>query len=105
MFEAMRRPNPVFGDEYAELRGTLVTARLNAGISQRELASRLGKCASHVAKIERGQRRVDTLEFYQIAASLGVEPVALFEDFALRLRGTESSSDEPARFADQRARA
>jgi len=72
-----RRPNPVFSDEYEVVREVLISARHAAGLSQRALAARLGKTGSHVAMIERGQRRVDLLEFCRIAESLGVSPDAL----------------------------
>ena len=72
-----RRPNPVFSDEYEVVRAVLIGARRDAGLSQRALAARLGKTGSHVAMIERGQRRVDLLEFCRIADSLGVSADAL----------------------------
>ena len=72
-----RRPNPVFSDEYGVVREVLIGARREAGLSQRALAARLGKTGSHVAMIERGQRRVDLLEFCRIAESLGLSPDAL----------------------------
>jgi ribosome-binding protein aMBF1 (putative translation factor) len=72
-----RRPNPVFSDEYGVVRDVLVGARREAGLSQRALAARLGKAGSHVAMIERGQRRVDLLEFCRIAESLGISADAL----------------------------
>jgi hypothetical protein len=58
-----RRPNPVFSDEYQLLGDALLEARLGARMTRRGLAERLGKTPSHVARIESGQRRVDTLEF------------------------------------------
>ena len=73
-----RRPNPVFGDEYKALLRVLIEARREAGISQRVLAQRLGKCGSHVARIEAGQRRVDALELYHMAKALGRTPTELF---------------------------
>lgn len=80
-----RRPNPVFSDEYGVVRDVLVQARRDAGLSQRALAARLGKSGSHVAMIERGQRRVDLLEFCRIAASLGISPDALVARIAAQL--------------------
>lgn len=85
MSQNPRRPNPVFSDEYQLLREALIEARRSAGVTQRDLAERLGKSHSHVARIESGQRRVDTLEFYWIARSVGVEPVELFETVTRRL--------------------
>ena len=84
-FGAVRRPNPVFSDEYQVLRTLIVAERRKAGISQSELAARLGKAKSHIALIERGQRRVDTLEFYLIARCLGVDPADAFSRVAAEL--------------------
>jgi len=82
---APRRPNPVFSDEYEVVRAVLIGARREAGLSQRALAARLGKTGSHVAMIERGQRRVDLLEFCRIAESLGLSPDALVRRISARL--------------------
>lgn len=97
-----RRPNPVFSDEYQLLRETLSEARQQAGMTQRGLARCLGKSNSHVSQIETGQRRVDTLEFYLIARSIGVVPVKLSEAVARKLdRLTlEAESEAPAGAAD-----
>lgn len=96
-----RRPNPVFSDEYGVLREALVEARREAGLSQRALAARLGKAGSHVAMIERGQRRVDLLEFHLIAESLGFEPDALMRRMSRKLRGlrAQATSAERGSFA------
>lgn len=80
-----RRPNPVFSDEYGVVRDVLIGARHEAGLSQRALAARLGKTGSHVAMIERGQRRVDLLEFCRIAHSLGIPADALIGRIAEQL--------------------
>jgi len=80
-----RRPNPVFSDEYSVVREVLIEARHKAGLSQRALAARLGKTGSHVAMIERGQRRVDLLEFCRIAESLGVSADTLMQRIAGQL--------------------
>lgn len=87
-----RRPNPVFSDEYSVVRQVLIDARRGAGLSQRELAARLGKSGSHVAMIERGQRRVDLLEFCRIADSLGVSPDALVGRIAEQLSALKTAA-------------
>jgi transcriptional regulator with XRE-family HTH domain len=48
--------------EYAALRKELKTARLMAGLSQRELAQRLKVTHTWVAKVESGERRIDFIE-------------------------------------------
>jgi transcriptional regulator with XRE-family HTH domain len=80
-----RRPNPVFSDEYRVIREAVIQARRGAGLSQAELAARLGKAKSHVAMIERGQRRIDSLELYAMAQAFGLEPAAFFARIAERL--------------------
>ena len=80
-----RRPNPVFSDEYGVIREALIRARSSAGISQRELAKRLGKTPSHVARVEAGQRRLDTLELWKIAKCLCTDASELFDLMVLEL--------------------
>ena len=87
-----RRPNPVFSDEYEIVRDVLIGARHEAGLSQRALAARLGKTGSHVAMIERGQRRVDLLEFCRIAESLGISADALVGRIATQLGALKTAA-------------
>lgn len=55
----------------------LTDARKESGVSQRELARRLGKTQSYVSKIENGQQRIDVLEFLDYARAIGKEPAML----------------------------
>ncbi|HEX7114703.1 MAG TPA: helix-turn-helix transcriptional regulator [Steroidobacter sp.] len=57
----------------------LAEARSEAGMTQRDLAARLKRPHSYVAKIESGERRVDVLEFIEMARAMRVDPVKLFE--------------------------
>lgn len=49
----------------------LVAARKAAGMTQQELATKLGRPQSFVAKYENGERRLDVIEFLMIAEILG----------------------------------
>jgi len=55
----------------------LVEARANAGITQLELAQRLGKPQSFVSKYERRERRLDVPEFIAVAKAMSIKPVRL----------------------------
>ena len=58
---------------YMVLRERLVSARHAAGLTQQELARKLGRPQSFVAKYEGGERRVDLVELFEIAKVLGVD--------------------------------
>jgi transcriptional regulator with XRE-family HTH domain len=64
--------------EYRAVCEVLTQARAEAGVTQRDLALRLKRPHSYVAKIEGGERRVDVVEFAQIARALKVDPAKLF---------------------------
>jgi len=60
----------------------LAKARKAAGVTQDELAARLGKPQSFVSSYESGQRRVDVLELVAIAGALRQDPAAIFGQIA-----------------------
>ncbi|WP_404415992.1 helix-turn-helix domain-containing protein [Brevundimonas vesicularis] len=53
---------------------SLVKARISAGLTQRELASKLGKPPSFVGKVESIERNLSALELVAWAAAIGIEP-------------------------------
>jgi len=61
--------------EYASLRSELRDARDKAGLSQRELATRLKVPHSWVAKVENGERRIDLVEFCWFISACGIDPL------------------------------
>lgn len=67
--------------EYARLIALLVAARKGAGVRQHALAKKLGRPQSFIAKYEGGERRIDVVEFIEIARALGADPVRLFKEF------------------------
>lgn len=52
--------------------GALRDLRLEAGLTQIQLAKKLGKLQPFVSKYEAGERRLDLLEVRQICKTLGV---------------------------------
>jgi transcriptional regulator with XRE-family HTH domain len=50
------------------------------GITQDELARRLGKPQSYVSKAEMGERRLDVVEYLHFMRALDGEPLALLRD-------------------------
>ena len=78
-------PKTVFSQPYQRLVEVLADARRDAGLTQAELAARVGKDQSFISIIEGAQRRVDLLEFYALARALELDPVELFQAVVLRL--------------------
>ena len=56
---------------YQEFIARLVQARKDAGVTQVEVAIRLGKAHSFISKCELGERRVDFVELQQLAKIYG----------------------------------
>jgi transcriptional regulator with XRE-family HTH domain len=52
----------------------LVEARRSRGFTQVELAAALGRPQSFIAKVERGERRLEIIEFGDLARALGIDP-------------------------------
>jgi transcriptional regulator with XRE-family HTH domain len=80
--------SPIFSDDYQIMVDILIDTRQRAGVSQRALASRLGKSQSHINMIEQRQRRVELREFYLLCKALDADPVEVFQRIteALELR-------------------
>jgi transcriptional regulator with XRE-family HTH domain len=81
-------PKSVFTDAYRILLETIVAARKEAGVTQVELAERLGKPQPFVSYFERGERRLDVIEFYAVSRALGYDPENLFARLVKKLPDT-----------------
>lgn len=68
-------------DEQAKLRGQFIQARKNAGLTQVGLAERLGRPQSFVSKYERGERKLDVIEFCRVCRALEIDPVVFLRRF------------------------
>jgi transcriptional regulator with XRE-family HTH domain len=57
--------------EYAYFVERLRKARLDAGLSQSQVAKKIGRPQSHISNIESGQQRVDVIELKTFAKIYG----------------------------------
>jgi transcriptional regulator with XRE-family HTH domain len=71
---------------YRRFRELLAEERGAAGLSQAELSRRLDRPRSFVSKYERGERRLDVVEFGHVAKALQIDPLR----FLSRLYDEES---------------
>lgn len=69
---------PKYGAEYKALAKRLRDAREESGLTQVEVARKLGKPQSFVSKCESGERRIDVVEL-RVFADLYGKDLAYFE--------------------------
>lgn len=51
----------------------MIEARQDADLTQQQVADQLGKPQSYIAKYERGERRLDIIEFLDLADVLNID--------------------------------
>ncbi len=75
----------VYTRDYRVFLKQLRAAREASGLTQREVADRLGRSQSFVAKCEQGHNRVDVAQLVEFCRALGVPLVRFMEDYAAAL--------------------
>lgn len=62
----------IYTDEYAAVLRLLREAREEAGLTQVDLAEKLGQSQSFVSKLERGDRRIDIVQLRTLCHTYGL---------------------------------
>lgn len=78
-------PSSVFTAKYARFCQLLIQKREEEGMTQTDVARELGRPQSFVSKYERGERRLDLIEFLDIAVVLEIDPCI----FIAKLQATD----------------
>ncbi len=73
-----------FSRKHDHFRRLLADARRDAGLTQVALATKLGRPQSFVSKFERGERRLDVIEFLDVARALGIDPARMITELERR---------------------
>ena len=66
------------------LQELLSGVRKSKKLTQADVAERLGRQQSFVAKYEGGERRLDVIEFVEVAEALEIDPCTLLADLLRR---------------------
>jgi transcriptional regulator with XRE-family HTH domain len=69
----------IYSDKQRKLCAILSEARQKAGLTQFEMAEKLKRPQSFVAKYESGDRRIDVIELLEIAKYLKIDPRKILE--------------------------
>ncbi|MBI4684175.1 MAG: helix-turn-helix transcriptional regulator [Nitrospirae bacterium] len=67
----------IYSTEYDFVLRQLKRARIEAGMTQAEVAKRIGKPQSYISKCESSERRLDVIELIQLA-KLYKKPLSFF---------------------------
>jgi transcriptional regulator with XRE-family HTH domain len=67
----------IYSKKYAQFLDLLIEARKDADLTQVEVASRLGRPQSFVSKYENGERRLDVVEFLDVAKAIDFDAIKL----------------------------
>lgn len=70
----------IYSAPYQRLLELLIGARKDAQMTQQDLSAMLGRPQSYVSKYERGERRLDVLEFMEVARQLNTDPYRLLQE-------------------------
>lgn len=81
-------PRSSFGPRGVLFRRQVKRRRLEANLKQQDVAARLDQPQSFVAKYESGERRLDVVEFIEVAEAIGFDPA----DFIRAFRSSEAET-------------
>ncbi len=70
----------LYTSRYKRLIKRLVAARSVAGLTQAQVAQKLGRGQSYVSKYESGERRLDVVELIDIADVVAIDLIELLND-------------------------
>jgi DNA-binding XRE family transcriptional regulator len=64
----------IYSRQSEVMRQKILALRTKAGLTQRELAARLGRERSLIARLELGERRLDVVEFFWLCRACNADP-------------------------------
>ncbi|QQQ75480.1 helix-turn-helix transcriptional regulator [Saccharothrix sp. 6-C] len=84
----------ITAEEYRRFRALLRRMRLEAGLTQVDVAERLDEPQSFVSKYESGERRLDVIELRRVAEALGTTLVAAVERLVHELEHSPADAEK-----------
>lgn len=74
-------PKAIYRPEYEVFLSLLKDRRIKAGLTQVQCSTALGRPQSFMSDVERGARRLDIIQIYDLCRVLGCDTVELIKDF------------------------
>ena len=69
----------IYQESYQAFIKQLVLARKAAGLTQMQVAEKLSKPQSYIAKVEGADRKLDVMEFVELCQAINVDPTTLIK--------------------------
>ncbi len=73
-------PRSIHSADYKKLTAVIISQRKRAGMTQQQVADRLKRPQSYVAKVEGGERRLDVVEFIELIRAMDGDPVTAMQE-------------------------
>ena len=87
----------LYRPENTVLRNQLRRARETAGLTQVDLSDAIGKSQTFVSDVERGIRRLDTVELWEICRAMGLDLTAFVAEFQATIESTRTTKPRKAK--------
>ncbi|HNE92236.1 MAG TPA: helix-turn-helix transcriptional regulator [Agitococcus sp.] len=69
----------IYQESYQAFIKQLVLARKACGLTQMQVAEKLSKPQSYIAKVEGADRKLDVMEFVELCQAINVDPTTLIK--------------------------
>ena len=79
---------------YRRFLSRLIRLRQAAGLSQSDLAARLGWSRALVSRVESGERRLDPVEFHRFCAAIGVDDLNMVKSLKAELERSAATTND-----------
>lgn len=90
-------PKTLYRRENTVLRMQLRHAREAAGLTQVDLSDAVGKSQTFVSDVERGVRRLDVVELWEVCQAMGLDLTAFIAEFQAAIESSRSSKPRKAK--------
>ena len=88
-------PKAIYRNEYEVFLTLLKARRIDAGLTQQDCSKALGRPQSFMSDVERGIRRLDIVQIYDICQVLGCDLVEFVQEFATGVRFIDAALADP----------
>lgn len=87
----------LYSPEHTRLVQLLREVRREAGLTQLEVAGRLGRPMDYVSRMEGGQQRIDVIEWLRLLRAIGADPITFLQRLGPAFRPPLSLGSPSAR--------